>query len=153
MRERQIMAHLLHLSTFLRSKSELMNQTMTIITEVPGAPKAVGPYSPAVRTGNLLFCSGQLPIDPATGKIEAQSIEEQTQQVFANIRALLTSQGMNLSHIVKTTVFLQDMKDFSAMNGVYSAAMGEHKPARSTIQVAALPLAASVEIELVAEYP
>ena len=119
----------------------------------PDAPAAIGPYSQAVRTGNLLFASGQIPIDPATGKIEAADFSGQTQQVLVNIKALLSSTGLTVADVVKTTVFLKDMADFPTLNPLYAAAFGDHKPARSTVQVAKLPLDALVEIEVVAEYP
>ena len=115
------------------------------------APAAIGPYSQAVRTGNLLFASGQIPINPATGKIEATDFTGQTQQVLANIKALLSSTGLTVANVVKTTVFLKDMADFATLNPLYAAAFGDHKPARSTVQVAKLPLDALVEIEVVAE--
>ena len=124
---------------------------MTPVNNVASAPTAVGPYSQAVRSGPYLFCSGQIPIDPATGKIEAQDVEGQTKQVFANIRAVLASQGLTLSHVVKATVFLQNMADFPKVNPIYAAEMGEHKPARSTVAVAGLPLGSLVEIEVIAE--
>lgn len=121
------------------------------IVSSPDAPAAVGPYSQAIRTGNLLFCSGQIPIDPATGKIEAQDVEGQVLQVFKNIRAVLSAEGLTLANVVKATVFLQDMADFPKLNPIYEAEFAGHKPARSTVQVAKLPLAALVEIEVIAE--
>ncbi len=117
----------------------------------PDAPAAVGPYSHAVRSGSLLFCSGQIPIDPATGRIEARDVEGQTRQVIRNIRAVLAAAGAGLGHVVKVTVFLQDMADFPKVNPIYEAEFAGHKPARSTVQVAGLPLAARIEIEVVAE--
>ncbi|HQW30045.1 MAG: Rid family detoxifying hydrolase [Verrucomicrobiales bacterium] len=124
---------------------------MNLINNVTGAPAAIGPYSQAVRSGNFLFCSGQIPINPASGKIEATTVEDQTKQVFENISALLTSQGLTVSHVVKATVFLQDMADFPKINPLYEAAFNGHKPARSTVQVAKLPLASLIEIEVIAE--
>ena len=124
---------------------------MKLINDAPGAPAAIGPYSQAVRTGKLLFCSGQIPINPASGKIEATTVEEQTEQVFANIRALLASQGAELAQVVKSTVFLQQMTDFPKVNPLYEAAFAGHKPARSTVQVAGLPLGALIEIEVIVE--
>ncbi|NLT72319.1 MAG: RidA family protein [Verrucomicrobiaceae bacterium] len=124
---------------------------MKLINDAPDAPAAVGPYSQAVQTGNFLFCSGQIPIHPASGKIEANTVEGQTVQVFANIRALLASQGTDLSQVVKSTVFLQDMADFPKVNTLYEAAFAGHKPARSTVAVAALPLGALIEIEVIVE--
>jgi 2-iminobutanoate/2-iminopropanoate deaminase len=123
---------------------------MQLINNIPSVPAAVGPYSQAVESGDFLFCSGQIPIDPATGKIEATDVEGQTRQVLANITALLTSQNLTLSHVVKATVFLTDMVDFPKVNPLYAAAFGDHKPARSTVQVAALPLGALIEIEVIA---
>ncbi len=125
---------------------------MTILS-TPNAPAAVGPYSQAIRTGNLLFCAGMLPLVPSSMKIEAAEIEGQTKQVLANIYALLESAGLSLSNVVKSTVFLKDLGDFGKMNALYAAAFGDHKPARSTVQVAKLPLDALVEIEVVAEFP
>lgn len=123
---------------------------MQLVNNAPSVPTAVGPYSQAVESGDFLFCSGQIPIDPATGKIEATDVEGQTRQVLANITALLTSQNLTLSHVVKATVFLTDMADFPKVNPLYAAAFGDHKPARSTVQVAALPLGALIEIEVIA---
>ena len=117
------------------------------------APAAVGPYSQSVRTGHLLFCAGQIPLQPATMKIEATDIEGQTAQVLTNVRAVLANAGLDLSHVVKSTVFLKDLGDFAVMNRLYAEAFGDHKPARSTIQVAKLPLDALVEIEVIAEFP
>ena len=124
---------------------------MKLINDATSVPQAVGPYSQAVRSQGLLFCSGQIPIDPATGKIEATDIEGQTRQVLANITALLASQDRDLTSVVKATVFLQDMADFPKVNALYEATFNGHKPARSTVQVAKLPLGALVEIEVVAE--
>jgi 2-iminobutanoate/2-iminopropanoate deaminase len=116
------------------------------------APAAIGPYSQAVRAGNLLFASGQIPINPASGKIEATDFTGQAQQVFANIKGLLEGAGLTLNEVVKCTVFLKDMADFPVLNPLYAAAFGDHKPARSTVQVAKLPLDALVEIEVIAEF-
>ena len=124
---------------------------MSQIVHTPAAPAAIGPYSQAVKSMGFLFCSGQIPIDPATGKIEAADVEGQTEQVFANIRAVLASQDIGLQQVVKATVFLQDMADFPKVNPLYEAAFSGHKPARSTVQVAKLPLGALVEIEVIAE--
>ena len=117
------------------------------------APAAVGPYSQAVRSGQLLFCAGMLPLVPASMKIEAPEIEGQTQQVLTNLTALLESAGLSLAQVVKSTVYLKDLGDFAKMNALYAAAFGDHKPARSTVQVAKLPLDALVEIEVIAEFP
>lgn len=124
---------------------------MELINHAPNVPVAVGPYSQAVRSGNLLFCSGQIPIDPASGKIEATDVEGQARQVFANIQALLISQNLNFRHVVKVTVFLHSMADFSKINPIYEEAFHGHKPARSTVAVAGLPLGSLIEIETVAE--
>lgn len=123
---------------------------MTLINS-PEAPAAVGPYSHAARVGNLLFCSGQIPLDPATMKIVEGGIEAETEQVLSNIRALLATVDCGFENVAKTTIFLTDLGNFATVNGLYEAAFGEHKPARSTIQVAALPLGASVEIECIVE--
>lgn len=123
----------------------------TIISEK--APKAVGPYSQAMKTGNLIFCSGQIPLDPATGKITGSNVTEQAQRVIDNIKLLLSAEGLTLKNVVKSTVFLTTMDNFAGMNQVYSAEFGDHKPARSTIAVKQLPLDALVEIECVVEMP
>ena len=114
------------------------------------APKAVGPYSQAIVAGELVFCSGQIPFDPATGKLVEGDIAVQTARVIDNLRAILAAAGSDLAHVVKTTVFLTDLGDFKPMNEEYARRFGEHKPARSTIQVAGLPLGARIEIECVA---
>lgn len=124
---------------------------MELINNAPEVPAAVGPYSQAVRAGGFLFCSGQIPINPASGKIDATDVEGQTQQVLSNIKALLASQQLNLAQVVKATVFLQSMADFPKVNPLYEAAFAGHKPARSTVQVAGLPLGALVEIEVIVE--
>ena len=118
------------------------------------APAAIGPYSQAVRVGDTLFTSGQIPIDPRTGNFVAGGITEQTTQVLENIKAILAQAGLDMIHVVKTTVFLKDMKDFAAMNDVYArylAPEGAVPPARSTVQVAALPRDAMIEIEVIAK--
>ena len=118
------------------------------------APAAIGPYSQAVRVGDMLFASGQIPTDPKTGSFVAGGITEQTTQVLENIKAILAAAGIDLVHVVKTTVFLKDMKDFAAMNEVYAkylAPAGAVPPARSTVQVAGLPKDALVEIEVIAK--
>ena len=120
---------------------------------VENAPAAIGPYSHAVRVGNLVFCSGQTPVDPISMKLVGETIEEQTAQVFANMTAVLEGIGLTLQNIAKTTVFLKSMRDFQGMNGVYAAAFNGHKPARSTIAVRENPLDCMVEIECIAEFP
>jgi len=115
------------------------------------APKAIGPYSQAVRAGNTVYASGQLPVDPQTGKIVEGTVTEQTTKVLENVSAILKEAGMNSSNVVKTTVFLQDLNDFQAMNNVYAQFFnGEILPARSTVQAAKLPLGVMVEIDFIA---
>jgi 2-iminobutanoate/2-iminopropanoate deaminase len=114
------------------------------------APKALGPYSAGIRAGNMVFSAGQVGIDPATGKMVEGGIEAQTRQVLHNVQAVLRAAGSDLDRVVKTTVFIQDMNDFSKMNAVYGDFFKDKPPARSTVQVAALPLGAAVEIEAIA---
>ena len=113
-------------------------------------PPAVGPYSQAVRCGDLLFCSGQIPLDPASGQIVSGTISGQTERVLENIRLLLDDQGLTFANVVKSTVFMTNLGDFAAMNEVYARYFVGECPARSTVQVAALPRGALVEIEIVA---
>ena len=115
-----------------------------------GAPKAIGPYSQAVRIGNLLFCSGQIPLDPATGELVTGDIAAQTHRVFANLKAVLDASGVGFDAVARTTVYLADMADFAAMNQVYAEYFSQPAPARSTIQAAALPKHARVEIDVIA---
>jgi 2-iminobutanoate/2-iminopropanoate deaminase len=118
------------------------------------APKAIGPYSQAIRAGHYLFVSGQLSIDPATGKLTGDTIEEQTQQVLNNIEAILNAQGLTFEHVVKSEVYLKDLRDFQGMNGVYATRFShDTKPARQAMQVARLPLDALVEISCIAFIP
>ena len=117
------------------------------------APKAIGPYSQAIRTGNLLFCSGQVPLDPETMNIVGENVEEQTAQVFKNIKGFLSDQGLTVQNVVKTMVFLKDMNDFTTFNGIYEAEFEGHKPARSCVEAARLPKDVLVEIECIAEFP
>lgn len=117
------------------------------------APAAIGPYSQAIGSENMIFCSGQLGINPSTGKLCDDSIEKQAEQVFKNMKAVLDAAEVTLSDVVKTTVFLTSMSDFPVLNTLYAAAFLTHKPARSTVQVAALPLGAKVEIECIAVKP
>ena len=116
--------------------------------QTQNAPAAIGPYSQAMRTGSLLFTSGQIPLRPDGNLVEG-GIDVQTQQVFENLRAVIEAAGGSLGQVVKTTVFLKDMKDFAAINGIYAAAFGSHCPARSTVQVARLPRDVLVEIEAI----
>ena len=118
----------------------------------PDAPKAIGPYSQAVRAGQLLFVSGQVPLDPATGQIVAGDIAAQTRRVFDNLGAVLKAGGRSFADVVRTTVFLADMNDFAAVNDVYGTYFSEPYPARATVQVARLPKDARVEIDLIASY-
>ena len=117
------------------------------------APKAIGPYSQAILVNQFLFLSGQLPLDPEQMKIVATDVEGQVRQILANIRAVLQAGGATLRDVVKATVFMQDLADFPKMNGVYEAEFGDHKPARSTFQVARLPMDALVEIEVIVFVP
>jgi len=125
---------------------------MTSLTPIQtdAAPKAIGPYSQAITLNGMVFCSGQIPIDPATGNLVEGGIEAQTHQVLRNLTAVLKAAGADLSRVVKTTVFLQSMNDFTAMNGVYATYFSQTPPARSTIEVAKLPRGALVEIEAIA---
>ena len=118
----------------------------------PDAPKAIGPYSQAVRAGQLLFVSGQVPLDPATGQIVAGDIAAQTRRVFDNLGAVLKAGGRSFADVVRTTVFLADMNDFAAVNEVYGQYFSEPYPARATVQVARLPRDARVEIDVIASY-
>ena len=120
----------------------------TIATD--NAPRAIGPYSQAVRAGNLVFASGQIPIDPATGEFVPGGIAEQTEQVLKNLTAVFSAGGVGMDQVVKTTVFLADMNDFTAMNEIYARFFGEAPPARATVQAARLPRDARVEIEAIA---
>lgn len=115
-----------------------------------GAPAAIGPYSQAVRAGGFLFCSGQIPMDPSTGKLVEGGIEVQTERVLNNLQAVIAAGGGDLSSVVKTTVYLTDLGDFPAMNAVYGKFFPQDPPARATVQVAKLPAGARVEIDAVA---
>ena len=115
------------------------------------APAALGPYSQAIRTNGMIYCSGQIPINPATGAIEAKTIEEQTTQSITNLKNVLAKAGSSLAKVVKTTVFIKDMNDFAALNKVYAELFGDTKPARSCVEVARLPKDVLVEIECIAE--
>ena len=114
------------------------------------APKAIGPYSQAIATEQLIFTAGQVALDPNTGELVGRTTAEQTEQVFANLRAVLSAAGTSLAKVVKTTVYLADMADFAQMNEVYAKHFGSHKPARSTVQAAGLPKGARVEIDVIA---
>lgn len=123
---------------------------MKQIISTEHAPRAIGPYSQAVAAGGFVFTSGQIPLDPQTGEFVAGGIAEQTEQVIKNLSAVLEEAGTSLGRVVKTTVFLADMNDFAAMNEVYGRYFEAEKPARSTVQAAALPRHARVEIDVVA---
>tara|TARA_B100000965_G_C19306986_1_gene632735 strand:- start:149 stop:532 length:384 start_codon:yes stop_codon:yes gene_type:complete len=123
---------------------------MKLINDTNSAA-AIGPYSHAVTVGNLLFTSGQIPVNPETSSLVEDEITAQTEQVIKNLESILKSQDLSLNNVIKTTVFLKDMKEFADFNSVYEEKFGTHKPARSTIEVSSLPLDSRVEIEAVAE--
>jgi 2-iminobutanoate/2-iminopropanoate deaminase len=127
-----------------------MTAKIECFQEIANAPKAVGPYSPAVKVGNMYFLSGQVGLNPATGTLIGTDIKSQTEQALANLNAVLNGLGLSFKNVAKSTIFLTDMANFQTVNGIYAAAFGDHKPARSTIQVSALPLGAIVEIEMIA---
>jgi len=118
-----------------------------------GAPKAIGPYAQAVIEGGFLFTSGQVPLDPASGKLVEGGLETSAERVFDNLEAILTQAGLKFGDVVKTTVFLTRAEDFAPLNAVYARRFGSHRPARSTVIVAALPAGATVEIDLIARAP
>ena len=121
------------------------------IHDIPNAPAAIGPYCHAAQVGNLLFCSGQTPLDPATSQLVGKTIEEQTERVLTNLEIVLVGLGLTLQNVAKTTVYLKSMNDFAGMNAIYAKKFGEHRPSRTTIAVRQNPLDALVEIECVAE--
>lgn len=123
---------------------------MKEIISTENAPGAIGPYSQAVKTNGMVFCSGQIPIDVATGEFVSNDVAAQTEQVLKNLSAVLEAAGTGLNNVVKTTVFLADMNDFAAMNEVYARYFSENKPARATVQAAGLPRGARVEIDCIA---
>lgn len=125
--------------------------TKQIIKPAKSAP-ALGPYNHAVRIGDLLFCAGQIPLDPASGNLVTGDIKAQTQQVLQNVKTILADQNLTFSNVVKSTVFMTNLADFAGMNEVYAQHFTSDFPARSTVQVAALPRGASVEIEVIAHY-
>lgn len=120
------------------------------IVHASGAPAAIGPYSHAVAAGDFLFTSGQIPLVPETGKLAGDTIETQTEQVLKNLEAVLRANGMTFSNVIKTTVFITDLADFGTINAIYATRFPENPPARSCVQVAALPAGAKLEIELIA---
>ncbi|MBA3831338.1 MAG: RidA family protein [Chthoniobacterales bacterium] len=123
---------------------------MKKIVSTKDAPAAVGPYSQAIRSGSVLFCAGQIPLDPQTGQIVSDDISEQTRRVLENISAVLRAGNLNFGHVVKTTIFLTSMGDFQTVNEIYATYFKENPPARSTVAVSALPKGAKVEIEVIA---
>lgn len=123
---------------------------MRVVVETSAAPKAIGPYSQAVKAGGFLFVSGQIPIDPETGSMAAVDVVAQTKQVMANLGAILSAEGLGFKDLVKTTIFLTDLSDFARVNDAYAEYFESDPPARSTVQVAALPKGAKVEIEAIA---
>ncbi|MGM9607860.1 MAG: RidA family protein [Oscillospiraceae bacterium] len=123
---------------------------MKTVISAPNAPAAIGPYSHAIAAGDFLFTSGQIALDPATGKLAGDTIEVQTEQVLKNLEAVLAAHGMTFADVVKTTVFLTDLADFATVNGIYATRFPADPPARSCVQVAGLPGGSRVEIELVA---
>ena len=123
---------------------------MKEIISTENAPGAIGPYSQAIKAGGMVFCSGQIPIDPATGQFVSEVVSEQTEQVLNNLSEVLNAAGTSLDSVVKTTVFLADMNDFAEMNDVYGRFFSENKPARATVQAARLPRDARVEIDCIA---
>ena len=118
--------------------------------ETNSAPKAIGPYSQGVRAGDYIFCSGQIPLDPESGEVVGDDIAVQTEQVMANMEAVLAAAGLDFDQVVKTTIYLTDLGDFSTVNEIYGRRFGQVPPARATVQVAALPKAVKVEIEWIA---
>jgi 2-iminobutanoate/2-iminopropanoate deaminase len=123
---------------------------MKTIISSDAAPKAIGPYSQAVRMGNLVFLSGQIPIDPATGQLVEGNVQQQTEQVFKNIATVLAEAGLTFEHVVKTTVFMKNLADFVPMNEVYAKYFSANPPARSTVEVSRLPRDVQVEIDAIA---
>src|SRR5256714_10954366 len=123
---------------------------MKKIISTSEAPAAVGPYSQAIRIGNCVFCSGQIPLDPKTGEIVPGDVNAQTKRVMENIAAVLRAEGLNFGNIIKTTIFLTNLVDFQTVNELYGSYFKSDPPARSTIQVAALPKGAAIEIEIIA---
>ncbi|MGB8341499.1 MAG: RidA family protein [Chthoniobacterales bacterium] len=124
---------------------------MKKIVSTSEAPAAIGPYSQAIRSGSMLFCAGQIPLDPSTGQIVSDDVGEQTRRVLENIAGLLKAAKLSFAHVVKTTIFLTSMGDFQTVNEIYATYFKEDPPARSTVAVAALPKNAKVEIEVIAD--
>ena len=124
---------------------------MSKVIHTPNAPAAVGPYSQAIDCGDLVFCSGQIPLVPATGEVVEGGIEAQTRQIFANIQAVLAEAGLTLANVVKSTVFMTDLGQFGVFNGIYGEYFPENPPARSCVEISKLPKGVSVEIEVIAK--
>ncbi len=122
------------------------------VIQTRNAPEAIGPYSQAIRVGDFLYSSGQVPLIPGTKDLKGTDIETQTEQALTNVRAILEEAGLSLQNVVKTTVFMKNLGEFPRMNAVYSRVFGDHRPARSTIEVSRLPLDALVEIEVIATF-
>jgi 2-iminobutanoate/2-iminopropanoate deaminase len=139
----------MHKKIFQEGKK--MSQKTVIVSDK--APKAIGPYSAGIRNGQLVFSAGQLGIDPASGDLVAGGVEAETRQALTNVRNVLEAGGASLDDVVKTTVFMRDIQDFARMNSVYAEFFSERPPARSTVQVAALPKGGAVEIEAIAVLP
>lgn len=124
---------------------------MSDVVATKDAPQAIGPYSQAIKSGGFLFSSGQIAIDPSTGQVISGDVAAQTERVMKNLAAILKAAGLSLNNVVKTTVFLKSMGDFATMNEIYGRHFGEHRPARSTVEVARLPKDVLVEIDVIAE--
>jgi 2-iminobutanoate/2-iminopropanoate deaminase len=139
----------MHKKIFQEGKK--MSQKTVIVSDK--APKAIGPYSAGIRNGQLVFSAGQLGIDPASGDLVAGGVEAETRQALTNVRNVLEAGGASMDDVVKTTVFMRDIQDFARMNSVYAEFFSERPPARSTVQVAALPKGGAVEIEAIAVLP
>jgi 2-iminobutanoate/2-iminopropanoate deaminase len=131
---------------FLEAPKHYMKKAISI----PGAPSPIGPYSQAIKTSNMLFISGQVPLDPISGNIQNDSIESSTHQVMKNIKALLEEAGMDFGHVVKCSIFLTDLNHFSSVNSVYAGYFSDVPPARETVQVSRLPLDVDIEISCIA---
>lgn len=126
-----------------------MSKDIQIVSS-DNAPRAIGPYSQAVSSNGFLFCSGQIPLDASSGQVVGETAGEQTVKVMANLLEVLKASGCDFSNVVKTTIFLKDMNDFAGVNDAYAAAMGDHRPARATVEVARLPRDVRVEIDCIA---
>lgn len=138
-------------NTRTASKEHVMSKHITCHTDLAGVPQAVGPYSPAVSVDNFVFLSGQVPLDPESGSLVGTDISEQTKQVLKNLQAVLNGVGLSFEDVVKTTIFLTDLSHFQTVNALYEQSLGQHKPARSTIEVSGLPLGSLVEMEMIAK--